>query len=233
MEDLAVQKGKGLSGELPSFTHAQGLIVLRLNGNALTGQLPELPSTVQEIRVQNNELHGSIPRGYGFLKQLHTFKAEGNKLSGGIPSGPPLPQGDLGNSMRHPVLEGSGTKAESLLLSCVAFAITFPKHSCIQVQVFLYFPVAAETVTPCLHAGLAGLQNLQIVDLSLNRLTGTIPSSWEAPKLVEMDLHSNALSGRVPGSLALLPRLSYLQLQVQQLPKNLQHLLGTSGRPQG
>ena len=71
-----------------------------------------------------------------------------------------------------------------------------------------------------MHAGLAGLQALQILDLSLNRLTGAIPSPWEAPRLVEMDLHSNALSGGVPGSLALLPRLSYLQLQVQ-LPTGL------------
>ena len=65
-----------------------------------------------------------------------------------------------------------------------------------------------------MHAGLAGLQALQIVDLSLNRLTGAIPSAWEAPRLVELDLHGNALSGGVPGSLAALPRLSYLQLQV-------------------
>ncbi len=74
-----------------------------------------------------------------------------------------------------------------------------------------------------MHAGLAGLQALQILDLSLNRLTGAIPSPWEAPRLVEMDLHSNALSGGVPGSLALLPRLSYLQLQVRQLQKKVLH----------
>ena len=56
-----MQKGRGLSGELPSFTHAKGLSVLRLNGNSFTGQLPELPSTLQEIRVQSNELHGASP----------------------------------------------------------------------------------------------------------------------------------------------------------------------------
>lgn len=53
------------------------------------------------------------------------------------------------------------------------------------------------------------------MDLSLNRLTGSIPANWDAPKLVELDLHGNALSSGVPASLAALPRLSYLQLQVR------------------
>ena len=87
-----MQKGKGLSGELPSLTHAQGLSVLRLSGNSFTGQLPELPPSLREIRVQGNELQGSIPRGYGFLRHLHTLKAEENRLTGNIPSGvlPPV-----------------------------------------------------------------------------------------------------------------------------------------------
>lgn len=72
---------------------------------------------------------------------------------------------------------------------------------------------------------MTGLQALQILDLSLNKLTGSIPSGWDTPKLVEIDLHRNALSGRVPASLASLPRLSYLQLQVHDLPL-LSHLPG-------
>ena len=93
--------------------------MLRLDGNSITGQLPELPSTVQEIRVQNNELHGTIPRGYGFLKQLHTFKAEENKLSGSIPSGLPLPLRVPCNVMRHlSIWCGKTQQADSSLLSC-------------------------------------------------------------------------------------------------------------------
>jgi len=95
-----VQKGKGLTGELPSFTHAEGLSVLRLKGNSFSGQLPELPPSVQELRLQHNELEGSIPRGYGFLKHLHTLKAEQNKLTGSIPSGQPHP---FGSDLLHKV----------------------------------------------------------------------------------------------------------------------------------
>lgn len=84
---LLQQKGKGLSGEPPSFAHAQGLAVLRLNGNSFSGQLPELPASTQEVRLQRNELNGEIPRTWGFLEHLHTLKAEENKLTGSIPAG--------------------------------------------------------------------------------------------------------------------------------------------------
>lgn len=84
---LAAQKGKGLSGEIPSFSPALELSVLRLDGNSFSGKLPDLPPSIQEVRLQRNEIHGSVPEGYGELPHLHTFKAESNKLSGSIPSG--------------------------------------------------------------------------------------------------------------------------------------------------
>ena len=67
----------------------------------------------------------------------------------------------------------------------------------------------------CMHAGLARLGALQLLDLSHNRLTGALPAHWDAPRLVELDLHDNALTGQLPGSLAAQPRLAYLQLQAR------------------
>jgi hypothetical protein len=68
------------------------------------------------------------------------------------------------------------------------------------------------------RAGLARLAALQVLDLSHNGLTGPLPPHWDAPRLVELDLHDNALSGQLPGSLAAQPRLSYLQLQARMQP---------------
>ena len=84
---VPLQKGKGLSGDIPSFRGAEGLRALRLNRNSFTGQLPSLPAGIREVRVQQNQLRGPVPPGYGDLEQLHTLKAESNKLSGSIPSG--------------------------------------------------------------------------------------------------------------------------------------------------
>lgn len=58
------------------------------------------------------------------------------------------------------------------------------------------------------------LAMLEILDVSHNRLDGNFPSQWETAKLVELDAHDNALTGQLPASLAQLPRLAYLQLQV-------------------
>lgn len=62
--------------------------------------------------------------------------------------------------------------------------------------------------------GLAKLPMLEILDVSHNRLDGALPTQWETAKLVELDAHDNALTGQLPASLAQLPRLAYLQLQV-------------------
>lgn len=63
-------------------------------------------------------------------------------------------------------------------------------------------------------SGVAELPMLQILDVSENRLTGSLPAHWTTAKLVELDAHDNALTGPLPASLAQLPRLAYLQLQV-------------------
>ena len=84
---LPAQKGLGLSGDIPSFSPALELSVLRLDGNSFSGKLPNLPPSIQEIRLQRNQIHGSVPEGYGELPHLHTLKAESNRLLGSIPSG--------------------------------------------------------------------------------------------------------------------------------------------------
>lgn len=58
------------------------------------------------------------------------------------------------------------------------------------------------------------LPMLEILDVSHNRLDGNLLNQWETAKLVELDAHDNALTGQLPASLAQLPRLAYLQLQV-------------------
>ena len=84
-----MQKGEGLTGQLPSFANAAELRVLRMGGNALTGSLPELPYSIQEVRLHQNMLTGSIPDTYRDLGDLHTLKLEHNQLEGPLITGKP------------------------------------------------------------------------------------------------------------------------------------------------
>jgi hypothetical protein len=81
----AAQKGQGgLSGRLPSFAPAAKLASLRLHGNSFSGPLPEVPAGIQEVRLACNQLTGGVPSAYARLEELHTLKAEANRLSGSI-----------------------------------------------------------------------------------------------------------------------------------------------------
>lgn len=100
-----VQKGEGLSGELPSFANAAELRVLRMGGNALTGPLPDLPFYIQEVRLHQNMLSGSIPDSYHDLPDLHTLKIEHNQVTGPLmPGEPPMYSLYLPESSAHPAL---------------------------------------------------------------------------------------------------------------------------------
>ncbi|CAK7344972.1 unnamed protein product [Dovyalis caffra] len=72
---------------------------------------------------------------------------------------------------------------------------------------------------------LGDLQSLQILILSNNMLTGTIPSLANLYRLKELDLSSNMLTGSIPASLTTLRRLEYLYLEENNLsgaiPRNL------------
>jgi hypothetical protein len=66
------------------------LVVLRLNGNALTGRIPSALAnltTIQQLQLDENLLEGEIPDGLARLPELQLFTVYGNRLSGEIPSG--------------------------------------------------------------------------------------------------------------------------------------------------
>ena len=99
--------------------------MLRLDGNSFRGKLPNLPPSIREVRLQRNEIRGSVPEGYGELPHLHTLKAESNKLSGSIPSG------------RCECLEGP---AETVYC-CTEVAVVFGKSDMVKKQRKQYPPL--------------------------------------------------------------------------------------------
>ncbi|KAK9224607.1 hypothetical protein WN943_009642 [Citrus x changshan-huyou] len=91
----------------------------------------------------------------------------------------------------------------------------FPNLESLRIQAYYY------GFTGSIPSDISALSKLQLLDLSLNRLSGTIPSNiGNLRNLVHLDLGNNNLTGPIPSTLARLTNLKYLDLKVTSM-KNL------------
>ncbi|KAL0919582.1 hypothetical protein M5K25_011685 [Dendrobium thyrsiflorum] len=82
--------GKNLTGDIPlELTKLTGLIDLRLDGNLLTGPIPDFGECInlESIHLENNQLIGTLPSTFADLPNLRELNVRNNKLSGVIPQG--------------------------------------------------------------------------------------------------------------------------------------------------
>ncbi|XVE76246.1 hypothetical protein DITRI_Ditri12bG0157000 [Diplodiscus trichospermus] len=81
---------KNLTGNIPSeLTKLSGLVNLWLDGNSLTGPIPDFTGCVdlQIIHLENNHLTGELPSSLMNLPNLRELYVQNNMLSGRVPSG--------------------------------------------------------------------------------------------------------------------------------------------------
>nr|TKS13108.1 putative LRR receptor-like serine/threonine-protein kinase [Populus alba] len=81
---------KNLSGNVPSgLTMLTGLVELWLDGNSLTGPIPDFTgcTDLEIIHLENNQLTGELPSSLLNLPNLRELYVQNNLLSGTIPSG--------------------------------------------------------------------------------------------------------------------------------------------------
>ncbi|KAJ6778371.1 hypothetical protein OIU74_002214 [Salix koriyanagi] len=81
---------KNLSGTVPSgLTKLTGLVELWLDGNSLTGPIPDFTgcTALKIIHLENNQLTGELPFSLLNLPNLRELYVQNNMLSGSIPSG--------------------------------------------------------------------------------------------------------------------------------------------------
>ncbi|KAF8101829.1 hypothetical protein N665_0201s0142 [Sinapis alba] len=81
---------KNMTGDIPSdLTELTGLVELWLDGNSLTGQIPDFSrcTNLKIIHLENNRLTGKIPSPLAKLPDLTELYLQNNMLSGKIPSG--------------------------------------------------------------------------------------------------------------------------------------------------
>ncbi|GJN34963.1 hypothetical protein PR202_gb23680 [Eleusine coracana subsp. coracana] len=219
-----------LSGEIhPSLGHLRSLKFLKLANNLLQGRIPNELANCTSLRTVDlswNQLVGEIPFEVASLSELTSLDLSRNNLTGGLPS-------SISNisSLRELIAKGNqleGRIPHELghlhLLTLLALGrnkLSGPiSQSIFNLSSLEIVSLESNYLSmPYLPSDLGNtLHNLQRLYLDYNNFGGLIPPSLSnATHLVDLDLSSNSFAGHVPTTLGALPKLSWLNLEYNNI----------------
>ncbi|KAM4117508.1 hypothetical protein ACB094_02G130100 [Castanea mollissima] len=211
------------AGPIPdSLANLTRLRRLGLSMNSFSGEIPTSISSLtelEELYLDNNKLEGAIPASFNNLVSLKRLELQSNKLSGEFP--------ELGSLSSLSFLDASNNAISGKIPWVIPSSL---------VQISMRNNSLEGTIIP---ESFRTLGYLQVIDVSHNRLSGSVPSllfnlpslqqltlsfnqfsSVQAPaslgtqsELIAIDLSNNELRGFLPSFMALMPRLSALSLE--------------------
>ncbi|XP_050110121.1 receptor-like protein 2 [Malus sylvestris] len=204
----------------------QNIHLLGLSNCQLRGHISVWMSKLKKLEVLDlsaNKLTGSIPHWLGSLLSLFFICLENNSLSGGLPnelfslqalvSEKPYAQTDSGD-VELPIYRKNTKK--SVVALQYNYLSNFPPT--------IY--IRNNSLSGNVPIKIGRLQNLHLLDLSINNIDGSIPD--EVSKLTNLEslnLSSNHLSGSIPASLSSLHFLGSFSVAYSNLQGQV--LLGT------
>jgi len=169
--------------------NSDGMITqMKLNNNELRGTIPPeigMLTSLEFIFLSNNDITGTIPTTFHYLSSLRILRLEGNYISSPIPS----------SFFDTPMLE----------------------------TIYL----RTNMITGTIPTSFGKLQHLRQLDMQFSFLTGSIPSEFgQLSKLEDLMLLDNQLSGTIPDSLYDIDSLERLIIGRNQLTGMLSQKLG-------
>ncbi|KAK3423154.1 hypothetical protein EUGRSUZ_F00060 [Eucalyptus grandis] len=202
--------GNNLSGtfHLPSNLNLDNMLKLDVSANIIEGENPSwiasiLPNLIC-LNLSKNLLEGRIPYSMGNMNQLHTLDLSNNRFTGEIPE--PLAK----NCTSLVVLKLSSNNLQGNML---------PRGSNLTSSRYLYLD------NNCFIGDISsGILNssLQVLDVSNNSLSGTLPHWIGDIEFLEMlKLSSNLFRGPLPLSFCNLHCLKLLVLSDNNLGPNI------------
>ncbi|RZB61670.1 Receptor-like protein EIX2 [Glycine soja] len=237
--DLSINN---LNHQIPSwlFNLSTTLVQLDLHSNLLQGQIPQIISSLQNIKnldLQNNQLSGPLPDSLGQLKHLEVLNLSPKfpewlkrqssvkvltMSKAGIADLVPswfwnwtlqIEFLDLSNNLLSGDLSNIFVNSSVINLSSNLFKGTLPSVSA-NVEVL---NVANNSISGTISPFLCGKENatnkLSVLDFSNNVLYGDLGHCWvHWQALVHLNLGSNNLSGVIPNSMGYLSQLESLLL---------------------
>lgn len=214
------------------------LRTLDLSHNALTGPVPNGVAAIhylKELKLQGNQFSGLVPSDIGLCPHLIKLDLCDNVFTGTLPNSlqrlKSLTYLSICKNMMDgdfPQWIGKMSSLEYVELSSNSFKGFLPS-SVGDLKSLTYVSLADNLFNGSIPESLFSL-GLGQVDLSRNKLSGSIPSA--SSKLFEslemMDLSANQLTGNIPEEMGLFSKLRYLNLSYNNLKSRIPPELGYS-----
>ncbi|WVZ14763.1 hypothetical protein V8G54_012329 [Vigna mungo] len=208
--EALVFRNNNLTGELPStLKSCASLIIFDMSRNLLSGRIPSwIGENLQELKILTmrlNRFTGSVPVEICYLGKIHLLDLSTNHLSGGIPT-------CLSNF--------TAMKERNLITRQIL------RERKISSDEFNYNNIYDFNVLLMWKGNDFVFWNpdvlLNSIDLSSNKLTGTIPNEiGYLLGLVSMNLSRNNLNGEIPSYIGNLNLLEFLDLSRNNLSGNI------------
>ncbi|XP_074575928.1 probably inactive leucine-rich repeat receptor-like protein kinase At5g06940 [Curcuma longa] len=208
------------------LTECSRLVILNLSNNLLWGTLPEqigLLSSLVTLDLSRNHIEGQIPLSLGSLVRLQVLDLGSNFFSGIIHPHvlKNLSELVLLDLSRNPSLVsqlpqeiGRVSKLRWLLMQKSGLYGAIPE-SLLDLQELEVLDLSQNNLTGIIPLGLGlGLLKLASVDFSQNMLSGSFPIDVCYGKvLLEVSLHENSFTGSLPKNIEKCSSLERLQVQ--------------------
>ncbi|KAH7691996.1 Non-specific serine/threonine protein kinase protein [Dioscorea alata] len=161
-----------------------------------------IKNSLQSLNLGNISLRGAIPKSIGQLSNLAYLGLENNNLEG------VLTQDHFANLQKLTTIDLSGN------------ALTGPISSNINgtMSQLVTLSLSMNKINGMVPFTLCTLANTQVLDVSLNYLSGKLPNCWNNnSQFMVLDFSSNNISGGIPNSICSLQKLESLHLSNNSL----------------
>uniref|UniRef100_A0A0D3FWY5 Protein kinase domain-containing protein n=1 Tax=Oryza barthii TaxID=65489 RepID=A0A0D3FWY5_9ORYZ len=178
------------------------LVSLNLSSAGLWGPLPDqlaMLASLASLDLSGNDIEGQVPPGLAALRGLQVLDLGGNRLSGVL----------------HPALFRNLTKLHFLDLSKNQFLESELPPELGEMAGLRWLFLQGSGFGGAIPETLLQLEQLEVLDLSMNSLTGALPPAFghNFRKLLSLDLSQNGFSGPFPKEIGKCVMLQRFQVQ--------------------